>query len=80
MDPGCAVLRGVTTITYAAIIPALARLDTVPTTVASPHSASVGNLAKRCAGAGRTFEQRVLLSWRPRNYPFPRRNQNGERF
>ena len=53
-----AVLRVVTTITYAAIVPALARLGTMPTTVASPCSASVGNLAKRCAGAlVRTFAQ-----------------------
>ena len=58
MDPGRAVLRGVTTITYAAIVPALARLGTMPTTVTSPHSASVDNLTKRRAGAlVRTFEQ-----------------------
>ena len=59
MDPGRAVLRGVTTITYAAIVPAPARLGTIPTTVvASPLGASVDNLAKRCAGAlVRTFEQ-----------------------
>ena len=59
MDPGRAVLRGVTTITYVAIVPALARLGTMPTTVTSPHSASVRVNTCRCrvlrSGQGSPF-------------------------